>query len=77
MIIESFYLSDESNLERACEVTGLAPDEIEGIVGRFTKASHRCGSLRGEVVIFVDGKVIIRHHFNKKKLWEGCNEAFY
>jgi hypothetical protein len=77
MITETFYLSDESNLERACEITGLAPDEIEDVVGRFTKTSHRYGSLRGEVVIFIDGKVVIRHHFNKKKLWEGFCETFY
>lgn len=77
MISESFYLSDESNLERACEITGMAPDEIEEVVGRFTKTSHRHGSLRGEVVVFVSGKVVIRHHFNKKKLWEGVYETLY
>jgi hypothetical protein len=76
MIVETFYLSDESNLERACEITGLAPDEIEQVVGRFTKTSHRCGALRGEVVVFIHGKVAIRHHFNKKKLWEGFCEKF-
>lgn len=69
MIEESFYLSDEANLEKACEVTGLAVDEIEGLVGRFTKTSHRHGSLRGEVLIFLDGKVVIRHHFTRKVLW--------
>ncbi len=77
MIAESFYLSDEANLDKACELTGLAVDEIEGLVGRFTKTSHRAGSLRGEVLVFIDGKVVIRHHFNKKKLWEGFNEILY
>lgn len=66
----SYYLSDENNLHRAQEDTGLCVDEIESIVGRFANHSWRKGLLRGEVVVYVN-KVVIRHHFNKKKLWEG------
>jgi len=70
MITESFYLSDEQNIDYALELTELALDELEAIVGRFTKRSHRAGSLRGEVIIKVDGSVIIRHHFHKGRvLW--------
>jgi hypothetical protein len=68
MIKDSFYLSDESNLDRAIDITGLAPDEIELIVGRFKAHSHRAGQLRGEVVEYFDGTIVIRHHFNKKVL---------
>lgn len=77
MIAESFYLSEDMNLDRAKDLTGLALDEIEAVVGRFSKTSNRSGSLRGEVVIHVDGSVSIRHHFNKKVLWSsdgGLNE---
>ena len=69
MIEQAFYLSDDSNLDLAEELTGLAIDEIEVIVGRFTKTSHRSGSLRGELIVYVDGSTAIRHHFNKKILW--------
>lgn len=69
MILESFYLSDLYNIQKACQLTELALDELESIVGRFNKNSSRSGSLRGEVIILVDNSVIIRHHFNKKQLW--------
>ena len=69
MIEQSFYLSDSNNIPKACELTGMAVDEIKHIVGRFNKSSHRSGLMRGELVVFVDGSIIIRHHFNKKKLW--------
>lgn len=65
---DSFYLSELINLDRATELTGLALDEIESIVGRFTKISQRAGQLRGEVVVSTKG-VLIRHHFTKKVLW--------
>jgi hypothetical protein len=65
---ESFYLSDPDNVPKALELTGLALDELEGIVGYFTKTSHRAGQMRGEVVCGWDG-VLIRHHFTKKVLW--------
>jgi hypothetical protein len=73
MIIESFYLSDEANIPRALELTGLSMDEIETIVGRFANHSWRKGLLRGEVVVYQD-RVVIRHHFTKKKLWESIYE---
>lgn len=70
MIIRSFYLSDESNLDEAARLTDLSADEIVEIVGRFGKHSWRHGQLRGEVVAMSNGRVVIRHHFTKKKLWE-------
>lgn len=69
MIEEKFYLSEKGNLERAMWLTDLSQDEIEAIVGRFAKHSSRSGKLRGEVLILIDGQVVIRHHFNKKVLW--------
>jgi hypothetical protein len=69
MIEEKFYLSDSNMLNHALFLTDLSIDELESIVGRFSKRSHRAGQLRGEVLVMVDGQVIIRHHFNKKVLW--------
>lgn len=69
MILESFYLSEKDNIQKACNITELSLDELEHVVGRFAKHSHRSGSLRGEVIILVDETVIIRHHFTKKQLW--------
>jgi hypothetical protein len=78
MIFESFYLSDKNNLSRALDMTGLALDELESIVGYFTKTSWRHGQMRGEVVVKLNGEIVIRHHFTKKKLWKGehINENF-
>ncbi len=70
LISDTFYLPNEENIDQACDITDLCLDEIETIVGRFTKTSSRSGQLRGEVVQYVNGKVIIRHHFTKKVLWE-------
>jgi hypothetical protein len=70
MIVESFYLSDEANIPKALDLTGLSMDELLEIVGRFNKNSSRAGQMRGEVVVYANGKIRIRHHFNKKKLWE-------
>lgn len=67
--MESFYLSDDSNIDLALELTELDFDELEIIVGRFSKSSRRCGQLRGEVVNNY-GRIFIRHHFTKKVLWE-------
>ena len=63
-----FYLSDESNMQRACELTELEPDEIEMIVGRFAAHSHRAGQLRGKVVETKKG-VAIKTSFGNKHLW--------
>lgn len=63
-------LSDESNLQKVMDVTELSLDEIEVIVGRFAKHSCRAGQLRGELVVKVDGSILLRHHFNKKVLWK-------
>lgn len=70
MIAElQFYLSDENNMDRALKLSSLTQDELELIVGRFNSNSHRKGKLRGELVVFIDGTIVIRHHFNKKVLW--------
>lgn len=70
MITESFYLSEESNHDRACSLLEISLDEIESIVGRFGPRSARNGKLKGEVVVFGNGKILIRNHFSKKKIWE-------
>ena len=68
MNFTSFYLSDDNNIDLALELTDLALDELESIVGRFAKHSSRAGQLRGEVVYDIKG-LYIRHHFTKKTLW--------
>lgn len=68
--LESFYLSEDKNIDKALQLTQLSMDEIEYIVGRFNKASHRSGKLRGEIVQNLDGSITIRHHFTKKTLWK-------
>ena len=65
----SFYLSDSKNITKALELTGLALDELEKLVGYFNKNSHRAGKMRGELICDWNG-VIIRHHFTKKVLWK-------
>lgn len=65
---ELFYINE--NEELACELTGLAIDEIETVVGRFGPQSHRKGLLRGKVVVKEDGTVQIRKCFGDKLLWE-------
>lgn len=59
------------NIELACELTGLAADELESIVGRFAAHSSRAGLLRGKLVEF-DGQLEIRTCFGSKKLWRFC-----
>ena len=67
MIQSTFYINE--NVDLALDTTGLALDEIESIVGRFTKVSHRAGLLRGKVIIFINGKVQVRKCFGNKLLW--------
>jgi len=70
MIEQSYYLSNPENLETVQELTELSLDEIEHMVGRFTKASQWAGELRGELILKTNGDIILRHHFNKsKKFW--------
>lgn len=69
MIETQFYLSDNSVLNYACVLTGLSPDEIEYIVGRFTNRSRWAGQLKGKVVVYVDNTVSIRSSFGNKLLW--------
>ena len=66
-IADSFFCSNDES--RASEVTGLAPDELETLLGRFKANSYRAGKMRGEVVILLDESIFIRHHFSKKILW--------
>ena len=67
MIIDSYYINEKPL--SAQNDTGLASDELEALVGRFAAHSSRKGQLRGEVVIYADNSVAIRHHFTKKVLW--------
>lgn len=68
MIVNSFYLSDETNVELFMEMTDLSYDEVESLVGRFKKDHWRfAGKLMGEVIEYASGRVIVRHHFTKKK----------
>lgn len=69
------YLSDPQNVDVALEMLGLDLDELESIVGRFTKISCRAGQLRGELIENPDGSYTIRHHFTKKKLWRSDGEV--
>lgn len=74
MITEAFYLSNNNSVDRLMSITDLSKDEIEQIVGRFKSHSQRAGQLRGEVIVFVDDSVAIRHHFTKKILWRQDND---
>lgn len=68
--MDKFYLSEPGNLELAISATGLAEDEIVGLVGKFKNNHHRWpGQLKGEVVVGLKA-IQIRHHFTKKVLWE-------
>jgi hypothetical protein len=70
MHVDSFYLSSDEQASRALSLTGLALDELESIVGRFSKAHHQWPRmLKGKVIVKHDGTVEIRHHFSKKLLW--------
>ena len=63
-----FYINENEQL--ALELTGLALDELEGVVGRFGAQSARKGMLRGKVI--VTGETVqIRKCFGNKLLWEG------
>jgi hypothetical protein len=67
MIKDKFYINE--NIDKACEVTGLALDEIESVVGRFCNHSTRKGLLRGKVIVYSSGVVEIRKCFGNKLLW--------
>lgn len=68
-IEETFYLSNPEKTSLACRMTNLSDDELEHIVGRFTKRSQWSGQLRGKIVAYMDGKVEIRTSFGNKLLW--------
>lgn len=68
-IIDSFYLTDSRNIDKALELTGLSLDELEKIVGRFKISHYKYPKkLKGEVIELYDGTYKIRHHFTKKIL---------
>jgi hypothetical protein len=69
MITKQFYINQFTGY--AQEVTGLSLDELESLVGRYKRNSIREGQLRGELLIFVDNSIKIRHAFTKKVLWTG------
>lgn len=68
MVVEQYYINTRPI--QAQSDTGLAVDELESIVGRFRRGHKFQGHLRGQVYIYVDGGIEIRHHFNKKILWK-------
>lgn len=67
--MDYLYLSDDETLDIFLEVSGLALDEVEAMVGRFGKNSQWDGKLRGCVVMRSCGAVQLRHHFTKELLW--------
>lgn len=70
MIEKQYYLSEPGSLPALIDVTDLSEDEVEEIVGRFKDDHWRFpGLLKGEVLEYMNGKVVIRHHFKKSKLW--------
>lgn len=71
MIVDAFYLSEESNIKKLSELTDLDQSEIKSIVGEFKERHRFAGKLKGEVVIYSNNTVVIRHHFTKKRLWKG------
>ena len=71
MIADQYYLTQKHASEKLQTATDLSPDEVEHLVGRFRNTHYRfAGQLKGEVVIYTNGLVQIRHHFTKKVLWE-------
>jgi len=73
-LLDQYYLSDPSNIDKAIEDTGLSLEEILGLVGRFSKTSSRHGQIRGQVLSYLDGKVEIRTSFGSKKIWSSEND---
>jgi len=63
----SFYIN--TDIEQALDLTGLALDELESVVGRFAAHSRRSGLLRGKIVEYSCGKIEIRTCFGNKLLW--------
>lgn len=62
------YLTDQKNVDRILETLNITIEELESYVGRF-KADHWkfAGKLKG-YVLFYDDKIIIKHHFTKRKI---------
>lgn len=74
MILEEFYLSDEGNLKKAVEVTGLDEDEILEIVGGyFTNRSKRWAGKPKDKVTISENYVFLKQSFGGKTLWKAEN----
>lgn len=75
MIETEFYLSDEKNIPKAMDITGLSFDEIESIVGGYFRSNSQwAGKLRGKIVKHFDNKIEIRTSFGNKLLWSSKDE---
>lgn len=61
---EFFYINED--VDKALEVTELSLDELEVLVGRFTKNSHRAGMLKGKIVFKDYGVIEVRSCFGNK-----------
>ena len=71
MIEQQFYLTEPGMEDYLSELTELSFDEIEQLVGRFRQDHWRWpGKLKGEVLVYSSGKIRLRHHFTKKKIWQ-------
>jgi hypothetical protein len=71
IVEDSFYLSEDGNIDRLLQMCELSSDEVEEIVGRFRSDHYRfANKLKGEVLIGMDGSLEIRHHFKKNTLWK-------
>jgi hypothetical protein len=68
MIQEIFYIN--TDIDKALELTELAMDELESVVGRFANHSHRAGLLRGKLIVYPTGEIEIRKCFGNKLLWK-------
>jgi len=65
-MIETYYLSN-LNSEQIEKHTGLALDEVEELMGRFSSRSQWANKLRGEVRVYCCGKIELFEHFKNKK----------
>lgn len=58
------------NFNRALQLTELSEDELVSVVGIFKSDHWRfAGKPKGELLEYSDGKIVLRHHFTKRRLW--------
>lgn len=66
IIIDSYYLTDESRIDETLDLLSISHEELEDLVGRFAKSHHKFpGALKGQVMVYEDGAKLV-HHFHKK-----------